>query len=74
MNGTFLCSREAARAITEGGAILNLSSIAASGCRPWFPQGRRQSPKIALIAALRKRVTILNVMLKTGQPWDPKAA
>lgn len=28
LNGTFLCSREAARAMPEGGAILNLSSIA----------------------------------------------
>lgn len=28
-----------------------------------------KAPKVALVAALRKLVTILNAMLKTGQPW-----
>lgn len=31
-----------------------------------------KAPKVALIAALRKLVIILNAMLKTGQTWTPK--
>ncbi|MGZ5240034.1 MAG: IS110 family transposase, partial [Caldimonas sp.] len=27
-------------------------------------------PKVALIACMRKLVTILNAMVKTNKPWD----
>jgi len=30
--------------------------------------------KVALVACMRKMLTILNVMMKTGQHWDPKLA
>lgn len=33
-----------------------------------------KAPKVALIATLRKLITILNAMLKTGQPWTVQEA
>jgi len=33
-----------------------------------------KSPKVALIACMRKLLTILNVMMKTGTHWDPELA
>jgi len=31
-------------------------------------------PKVALVAIMRKIIVILNAMLKTAQPWQPRAA
>lgn len=31
-------------------------------------------PKVAMVACMRKMLTILNVMMKTGQQWDPALA
>lgn len=31
-------------------------------------------PKVALVACMRKLITILNVMMKNGQHWDPELA
>ncbi len=31
-------------------------------------------PKVAIVACMRKLLTILNVMMKTGQHWDPELA
>lgn len=31
-------------------------------------------PKVAIVACMRKMLTILNVMMKTGQHWDPELA
>lgn len=31
-------------------------------------------PKVAMVACMRKMLTILNVMMKTGQQWDPELA
>jgi transposase len=33
-----------------------------------------KTPKVALIACMRKLITILNVMVKTGKHWDPVLA
>jgi len=33
-----------------------------------------KTPKVALIACMRKLLTILNVMMKTGTHWDPELA
>jgi len=30
-----------------------------------------KAPKVALVAAMRKRLTILNAMVHTGTPWQP---
>ena len=30
-------------------------------------------PKVALVACMRKLLLILNAMVRTGQPWQPKA-
>jgi transposase len=34
--------------------------------------GKRK--KVALVACMRKLLTILNVMLKEGRSWDPERA
>ena len=31
-------------------------------------------PNVAIVARMRKLLTILNVMMKTGQHWDPELA
>lgn len=33
-----------------------------------------KAPKIALVACARKLMTILNVMVRTGQHWNPELA
>ena len=33
-----------------------------------------KTPKVALVACMRKLLTILNVMMKTGKHWDPELA
>jgi len=35
---------------------------------------RGKLPKVAIVACMRKLLTILNVMLKNNQPWNPKIA
>lgn len=35
---------------------------------------RGKPAKVAIVACMRKLLTILNVMLKTNQPWNPKIA
>ena len=32
-----------------------------------------KTPKVALVACMRKLLTILNAMVRTGQPWQPRA-
>jgi len=33
---------------------------------------RGKTKRVALIAAMRKLLTILNTMLKKNEPWNPK--
>ena len=37
-------------------------------------QDAGKSKKVALVACMRKLLTILNVMMKTGKHWDPELA
>ena len=41
--------------------------------RPFYRRLRAQGkpPKVAMVACMRKLLTILNAMLRDGQPWDP---
>jgi transposase len=32
-----------------------------------------KTPKVALVACMRKLLVILNAMVRTGQPWQPRA-
>ena len=38
------------------------------------PPSRRQTPKVALVALMRKLLTILNAMARDQQPWKPTPA
>lgn len=70
------------RAIFGGRAavrsVLYMATVAAARCNPAIkPLYQRlrsagKPAKLALIACLRKLLTILNTMLKMGQPWTPK--
>lgn len=64
-------------------APLYMSTVAAVRCNPVlkdFYQRLKEAgkpPKVALVACMRKLLTILNAMLKANQPWlppKPKAA
>lgn len=33
-----------------------------------------EKPKVALVACMRRRITILNMMVKTGTVWDEQIA
>lgn len=35
---------------------------------------RGKPAKVAIVACMRKLLTILNVMLKNNQPWNPNSA
>ena len=37
-------------------------------------QAAGKSKKVALIACMRKLLTILNAMKRSGKPWDPQTA
>ncbi len=77
-------SLHGARAI-EGGRgrlrrVLFVATVAAVRCNPLLkPFYRRlraagKPAKVAIIAAMRKLLTILNVMVKTGSPWRASCA
>ena len=59
-------------------SMLYLAALQASRRCPRFIafrdrlQAKGKTPKQAIIAVARKLLTILNAMLKTGQPFDPK--
>jgi transposase len=61
-------------------SALYMAALVASRFNPVirdFYQHLREAgkpPKVALTACARKLLTILNAMLKTGQPWDPARA
>ena len=38
------------------------------------PARRRQTQGVALVASMRKLLTILNAMIKAQQPWAPRHA
>jgi transposase len=60
-------------------ATLYMAAVTAARCNPvikrLYDRLRRigKPAKVALIACVRKLLTILNTMIKTGQPWSPKS-
>ena len=68
---------------TEVRAVLYMATVSAVRCNETIRSvyrrllGAGKKPKVALIACLRKLLTILNSMMRTQQPWRldaPKAA
>ena len=61
-------------------AVLYMSTLAAVRCNPIlraFYQRLRaagKAPKVALTACMRKLLTILNAMVRTGTPWQEKSS
>jgi transposase len=59
-------------------AVLYMSTVAAVRCNPiikTFYQrlcAAGKAPKVALTACMRKLLTILNAMIKSGTPWDAR--
>jgi len=59
-------------------AVLSMARLTATRCNPVinaFYQrllGRGKSQKVAITAAMRKLLTILNVMVKTQTPWNAR--
>jgi transposase len=37
----------------------------------WGGRAAGKAPKVALVAAMRKLLTILNAMVQAGTPWQP---
>jgi transposase len=60
--------------------VLFVATVAAVRCNPLLkPFYRRlraagKPAKVAIIAAMRKLLTILNLMVKTSNPWRPPCA
>jgi transposase len=61
-------------------AVLYMATLAAIRCNPSikaFYQRLRaagKKPKVAIVACMRKLLTILNALLKTKTPWCDKMA
>lgn len=59
-------------------AVLSMATLTATRCNPvinacyhrWLARGQAQ--KVALTAAMRKRLTILHVMVNTQTPWNAR--
>lgn len=58
---------------------LYMAAVSARKCnpiiRPYYEHliESGKAPKVALVACMRKMLTILNAMAKSNQPWDPDA-
>lgn len=61
-------------------AMLDMGALTAARCNPVLMgfQARLRAagkpPKVALVATMRKLLTTLNAMVRTGQEWDTKTA
>ena len=61
-------------------AVLTMATLAAIRCNPSiraFHQRLKaagKKPKVAIVACMRKLLTILNAMLKNKTPWCDKMA
>jgi transposase len=57
-------------------AVLYMASLVAVRCNPVFKaayaalRARGKLPKVALVACMRKLLTVLNAMMRTRQPWN----
>ena len=78
-SGTYRGSRHIWGGRASVRAVLYMSTLAAVRCNPIlraFYQRLRQAgkaPKVALTASMRKLLTILNAMVRTGTPWQEKS-
>ena len=61
-------------------AVLYMATLAAIRCNPSISafhqrlKAAGKRPKVAIVACMRKLLTILNAMLKTKTPWCDKLA
>jgi len=61
-------------------SVLYMATVTAIRCNPTirtFAQRLQQlhkPPKVVIVACMRKLLTIMNVMIKTGTAWNPTAA
>lgn len=61
-------------------AVLYMSTITAIRCNPLIQafakrlQDAGKPAKVVIVACMRKLLTIMNAVLKTGTPWNPKLA
>lgn len=60
--------------------VLYMATLSAVRCNPVLKtfyvrlRGNGKAAKVALVACMRKLLTILNAMLRDGRPWDPQRA
>jgi transposase len=58
-------------------ALLYMATVTAIRCNPVIKAfyqrliQRNKLPKVAIVACMRKLITILNTMIKNQQPWTP---
>jgi transposase len=61
-------------------AVLYMAALSAKAYNPAMKAfydrllAAGKPPKVALTAVMRKLLTVLNAMVRTGQPWDPTLA
>jgi len=61
-------------------SVLYMATVTAIRCNPTiraFAERLKQvhkPPKVVIVACMRKLLTIMNVMIKTGTAWNPRAA
>jgi len=61
-------------------SVLYMATVTAIRCNPTiraFAERLKQlhkPPKVVIVACMRKLLTIMNVMIKTGTAWNPQAA
>jgi transposase len=61
-------------------ALLYMSAVAAIRCNPVIhalrstPQGGREPAKVVIVTCMHKLLSIMNAMLKSNTPWNPKIA
>jgi transposase len=61
-------------------AVLYMAALVAVRCNPVFKafyaslRARGKLPKVALVACMRRLLTILNAMMRTREPWRLQAA
>lgn len=79
-SGTYHGSRHLWGGRASVRAVLSMGTLAASRCNPAIRafyerlRGAGKVFKVAMTACMRKLLTILNAMVRTGTPWQEKSA
>ncbi|MGB8328861.1 MAG: transposase, partial [Polyangiales bacterium] len=79
-SGTYHGSRHLWGGRASVRAVLDMGTLAASRCNPAIRafyerlRGAGKAFKVAMTACMRKLLTILNAMVRTGTPWQEKSA